>query len=262
MDSTEKKSQITLLKRQLALGYRFWKFKLLESIFGRAMTVKVRAETVTFAVDGVDEWWAVNAYPEREVVERVVDAIDSDDVVWDVGAHIGLFTCPVAKHLEDGSVVSFEPEPSNVETLRENVDANDLDNVSPQPVALGDVTGTASLGVSEDGSMHRLGETSASEPTVQRTVEVRTTTGDEFADQRDEVPNVVKIDVEGHELSVLDGMTEVLSLPDCYLAVCEIHKTYGVRADEVHSRMDAHGFSPVETFSDQGTEIVIYRATS
>lgn len=262
MGNTEKKSQLTLLKRQLAFRYRFWKFKLLASIFGRAMTAEVGAETVTFPVEGADEWWAVNAYPEREVVEHVIDAIDSDDVVWDVGAHIGLFTCPVAKHLEDGRVVSFEPEPSNVETLRENVAANDLDNVSPQTVALGDATGTASLGVSGDASMHRLGATSASEPTVQRTVEVRTTTGDEFADQRGEVPNVVKIDVEGHELSVLDGMTEVLSLSDCYLVVCEIHETYGVRADEVHSRMEAHGFSPVETFSDRGTEIVLYRATS
>lgn len=93
--------------------------------------------------------------------------------------------------------------------------------------------------------MHRLGEMSTSEPWVQRTIEVRTITGDEFANQRDEIPNVVKIDVEGHELSVLDGMTEILSLSECYLVVCEIHETYGVQVDEVHSRMDAHAFSPL-----------------
>lgn len=61
------------------------------------MTVEVGSETVTFAVEGTDEWWAVNAYPEGEVVESVIDIIDSNDMVWDIGAHIGLFACPVAK---------------------------------------------------------------------------------------------------------------------------------------------------------------------
>jgi methyltransferase, FkbM family len=52
--------------------------------------------------------------------------ISRDDVVLDVGANIGIFTCRTSKRANE--VISIEPDPSNFEVLKRNVEVNQLKN--------------------------------------------------------------------------------------------------------------------------------------
>ena len=61
---------------------------------------------------------------------------EPNDIVFDVGAHMGFFTLKVAKHVKE--VIAFEPDPYNLHYLLFNVKLNKLTNVRVFRLALGE----------------------------------------------------------------------------------------------------------------------------
>jgi len=128
--------------------------------------------------------------------------------VFDIGANIGLMSIPLLCEHPKLRVVSFEPSPAArdclARTVRESGYANRWISVSD---ALSDKSGTASFecgayGAAFDGmkSTGRGGATTAVQVTVATLDQVWNRLGKPSV-------SVVKIDVEGHELSVLRGGT-------------------------------------------------------
>jgi FkbM family methyltransferase len=100
-----------------------------------------------------------------------------------------------------GRVVAFEPHPANVRALRRNVEANRLENVLVVPKAVS----------SRDGAAQLEGRNRATAALGEDGIDVETLTLDGFCDAHPELePDLVKIDVEGHELDVLAGAEVVL----------------------------------------------------
>lgn len=130
------------------------------------------------------------------------------DVVLDIGANGGLFTVILAKALgSTGHVYAFEPEPRNLGRLRRNVQLNELANVTILPHAVSDRTGKGWLHLSKThNGLHRMHPSRL----CRHQLEVQCIRLDEFAPVADRGVDVVKIDVEGHELQVLRGMAEVI----------------------------------------------------
>jgi FkbM family methyltransferase len=125
----------------------------------------------------------------------------------DVGANVGLVTLLVADKIEHA--ILFEPNPSAFERAQENLRLNGL-SFEAVPVALSDRVGTVEFENSGASSCNRTVEGFA---TSAATITVPRTTFDDFLRDRS-TPllrvNAVKIDVEGHENSVLRGMREFL----------------------------------------------------
>jgi FkbM family methyltransferase len=125
----------------------------------------------------------------------------------DVGANVGLVTLLVADKI--GHAVLFEPHPTAFRRAQQNLKMNGL-SFEVVPVALSDRTGTVEFENSGESSCNRTVEGfSTSMPTIT----VERTTFDEFLRERSTpLPAIdaVKIDVEGHENSVLRGMREFL----------------------------------------------------
>lgn len=142
----------------------------------------------------------------------------------DVGAGIGLFTIRVGKLLEahGGRVVALEPDPRQFLCLIKNVRFNRLRNVTVLRLALGDCEGELRLtlydvaGWSSLYAIHGTGRKLCE-------VTVRVVTFDSLVKMLD-LPSVdvVKIDVEGAEVTVLEGARQVLSLYKPHLVV-EVH---------------------------------------
>ncbi len=114
------------------------------------------------------------------------------DAVADVGANIGIYTLLAASL--GARVESFEPNPTTRRLLRQNVRLNRFDNVQVHDEAVTDEEGTVRLqqaGVFGEQS-RILGDGELAVPATR-------------------LPpgfDVVKIDVEGHELSVIGGMSD------------------------------------------------------
>lgn len=159
---------------------------------------------------------------ERPVLSDLLGALEPDDVFWDVGANVGVYTCFVASRLSEGRAVAFEPHSGNAERLQENLGLNDLE-ADVRRVALSDSDGDVELTLGEEGAgtNHRLSNMS----TDTETIPVEAVRGDHLVRNKQvSRPTVVKIDVEGAELRVIRGMEEALSNPDCRLVYCEVHK--------------------------------------
>lgn len=56
--------------------------------------------------------------------------INEDDIVVDVGAHVGYFTILAAKKAKNGHIFAIEPDTESIETLKKNTKMNHLKNVT------------------------------------------------------------------------------------------------------------------------------------
>ncbi len=133
--------------------------------------------------------------------------------VVDVGASWGLFSYHLARLVGgSGAVLSYEPHPVNRPVLEKLARARP--NVRFRPVAVSDLSGRADLQVPVFGSRHVTAQSSLAHGfDGQRGVRVEQVTvptvrlDDEIGGRR---VDLVKIDVEGHELSVLRGAAVTL----------------------------------------------------
>lgn len=124
--------------------------------------------------------------------------------VVDVGANLGYFTRLAAKLVgQRGQVYSFEPDADNLVLLRKNTKR--FNNVRIIQSAVSDREGTATFYLSDKMGMHSLLEKNGSG----KTITVPSTTLDRLYEETD--IHFIKIDVEGAERSVFDGMQKLLA---------------------------------------------------
>jgi FkbM family methyltransferase len=167
----------------------------------KGLTVVIRPREERF-------YWAGTHEPG--VQRALVDELHPGMSFWDVGAHCGFFSVIAGRQVaEDGQVVAFEPCDENRERLNETVRLNDADNIRVVPWALGESTGEALLRElqSDQGSM-KWGKV-AEDPDGEA-IRVPQRTLDECANELG-APDLVKVDVEGAELEVLEGARGVIS---------------------------------------------------
>ena len=128
----------------------------------------------------------------------------------DAGANVGLFTVPLALAVgSEGRVLAFEPAPETVVRLHENLRRNGLGNVSVFEAALGGERGAATLLLADDSAYNSTATTPTAADSV--VVEVPVVRLDDvWAEAGRPEVSVLKIDVEGAELDVLEGAGELV----------------------------------------------------
>lgn len=208
-------------------------------------TVTCRDAQTQFFVESLSELTITKSIllTERPVLEDVLTYIREDDVFFDVGAHLGVYTCLVGDLLSEGRVVAFEPHADNADRLEGNVDLNGT-NATVYRCALSDTRGAARFAavdgeaIAQTGNQDHAIVTDDGDGGEQVTVE----TGNALVEREGiPVPNVIKIDVEGAELKVLQGFDELLDHNECRLVYCEVHLLGG----GPHS-VQEHGGTPSE----------------
>jgi FkbM family methyltransferase len=141
-------------------------------------------------------------------------------VVVDVGAHVGYFSLIAARQVgPTGRVFAFEPDPINYELLQRNIELNGYTNVTAVNAAVADVVGSRTLfQTALDSGRHSTYHHGLPES---GSVEVDTWTLDAFLETKDWPPvDLVKVDVEGAEVDVLNGMTGLHErMPDIQLII-------------------------------------------
>lgn len=156
----------------------------------------------------------------------------------DVGANIGTFSLALAPHVPD--VVAFEPDRRHFHHLAANVYLNGLDDkIQLHNVALSSATGHGCLRdpAARDFAKHNNGMYSLEGSGAPRAI-VQTARLDSILQIRGE--NVlIKIDVEGHELAALDGMTDILAQNRCVLLI----EALGNRWPAVRDKLGPLGYS-------------------
>lgn len=161
---------------------------------------------------------------EPDVVRHFASAIKPGDIVIDIGANIGYYTLVAARCVgKEGRVYAFEPDPTNFNMLTENVKANSFANVVPIQKAVCATTGTTQL-LQKKASTHSLFDHPLA-PT-KRSIPVETVALDDFlsvlsqADQQR--ISLVKVDAEGAEPLILEGLVNVIKRKSTMTIICEL----------------------------------------
>jgi FkbM family methyltransferase len=177
-------------------------------------------------------------------IHRLLDRfVAPGSTVVDVGANIGYNTLHAARRAGPrGRVVAIEPTPDNLAVLRRNVAAAGLDNVVIEAVAAGAAAGSRDLFVRGAVSAVNSFFPQSCYASVTDVLPVPVLPVDDLVAAAD----LVKIDVEGAELDVLEGMPRVLRAPQLVLIV-EWHpllqQLAGYAPDALPLWLLARGFS-------------------
>ncbi len=151
---------------------------------------------------------------ESKVQNVLAEHLADGDVAFDVGAHLGFFTLLLARLVrEEGTVVSVEPDPFMGPKLEANLENNSASNVRVVRAAAGTVASERRFSPGAGGGIGHLADDGE--------IEVPGTTLDQLAEHFG-APKLIKIDVEGGELEVLEGASVLLSAHRPVLVV-EVH---------------------------------------
>jgi len=186
---------------------------------------------------------------ERPMLEFLMARLAPGDCFYDIGAATGLYAIFLALGVgEQGCGVAFEPERDSYGRLLDNLKLNKLNNVQAFRVALGDHDGSAILQTAEVAGAGRIVSAGGGETHVPEE-HVDIVQGDSFREKHSlRVPKAIKIDVEGLEYSVVQGLSRVLSQPSCELVCCEIHPRFlpeSCSSDDVLAFLRFKGFSEI-----------------
>jgi FkbM family methyltransferase len=188
-----------------------YKLKWLKPLYTSTMAMGTPVATVTTSA-GVLKWRIdhLTSQPhllgtyEPYMQEALQRFVRPGAVVYDVGAHVGFHSLYSALLVgPSGRVIAFEPDPEAIETLRREVSANPGLRVEIVGCALSDTSGTLQLDTSIESSQARITPSGAVR-VEGRTVDLLVLEG------KLPPPDVIKIDVEGHEGHVLRGAADTL----------------------------------------------------
>ncbi|WP_291728284.1 FkbM family methyltransferase [Bernardetia sp.] len=150
---------------------------------------------------------------EREALDFFINTIEDGDIVLDVGASVGLFSVVSAKYPNTQIVYSFEPDAETYNRLNENIQLNELSNVKSFQKALSDKKGVTKLYTDgTNGFAPTLVFQKNREGAPSQVIEIQTEALDNFIqDSVIEVPDNIKVDIEGAEILFLKGARKTLA---------------------------------------------------
>ena len=148
---------------------------------------------------------------EPGTLSLMKEVLRAGDVFVDAGANLGLMTIHAAGLVgNEGTAVAFEPSPTICQSLRQNIALNACTNVEVHQVALGEGSAKATY-YARPGANIGSGSLIGSPDAVAQT-EVPVRALEDSLDPRHRRRlRLIKIDVEGYELSVLKGSRALLT---------------------------------------------------
>jgi FkbM family methyltransferase len=158
------------------------------------------------------EWIGQHIYMtgnyEPETTSLICSLIREGDTIVDVGANIGFITLAASRKVgPSGKVLAFEPVSSTCAALRHNLLINNASNVVVHEIALSNASGMVTI---YEGPIRNKGRSSIrpmSDASGHQTVPMAAF---DALDMSTEPVRLVKIDVEGAEQLVVEGMMEFL----------------------------------------------------
>jgi len=180
----------------------------------------------------------------------LIPHLKSGDIVYDIGANIGFYTVILGKAVgKKGRLIAFEPNKQSYARLQENLNLNALNNVRLFCLALDNKNGGLKLFIGNNPIGSSLVYSSAFKQNYQI---VKVVKGDDLKEEENlPSPRAVKIDVEGYEYEVIQGLHRTLLSPSCELICCEIHPQFlpeKIKPEMVLNLLKSIGFNQIKIF--------------
>lgn len=160
--------------------------------------LKVKLRTDSTDLQAFANVWILKEYENKHF------EISENDVIIDVGGHVGLFALFASTRIQNGKIISVEPHPGNFSLLQENMDNNELHGVVLVNKAVANSNGTVRLFLDgHDDSAHSIcgkGDNSIQIEGVTLNKLVRDAHVSKY--------NVLKMDCEGAEFEIIESLSD------------------------------------------------------
>jgi FkbM family methyltransferase len=139
--------------------------------------------------------WLIQEYLDDEL------NIENNDVVLDIGGHIGLFALFASQFCKKGKIFCFEPIKENYNILLENIELNTVKNIIPFNLAVYNDSKRVKMYLNEDDAGHSI--ILPSSKSIQTdSISLKKI----FDDNKIDLCDFAKIDCEGSEYSIIDAL--------------------------------------------------------
>lgn len=139
---------------------------------------------------------------EKQIILK--DIIKKGDVVYDIGAHVGYFTIIFAKLVgSSGKVYAFEPFQSNYDYILKHAEINKLSNIIPVQAGVGSSTGHLTFDLGSHSATGKKSDSGTFTFPVYNLI-------DYIKSTNATIPTLIKMDIEGEELSVVPQLIDLM----------------------------------------------------
>ena len=181
---------------------------------------------------------------EPEIRKSILKLTKPGMVAYDIGANIGIFSFLFSSIVgNDGIVYAFEPEKNNYICFQKSLELNKCKNIHFDKRAIGNTKGVGQFDRRGGAFSGRLvGESATYNPT-NNIQQIDIINIDQLVKNEGfRLPDIMKIDVEGNEAMVLEGMKNVLSEHNPII-ICELHTHLGEPSEYVLNMLSEFGYS-------------------
>jgi len=232
-----------LTKKLRAAKFEATDFYVVKDIQGSKMLLNLNDA-------GISRELYFNGVHEPESTAQYKKELRPGMTIFELGANIGYYALIGAKAIGDtGRIIAFEPSPVNMETFRLNVALNDLnDRIATHQMGVGNSVGTMKFNVVNKGNMSSFYKRKDDGEAEQvETIDVEVTTLDAFIEEHPQEIDYIRMDVEGFEYEIFQGMQNLLKseyAPEGFFI--EIHSALlnenGHSCHEFVENLHAHGY--------------------
>lgn len=146
--------------------------------------------------------------------------IDSNQIFIDIGANVGYYSLKFSSIIgKDGKIIAIEPDPDTFDILNKNYQLNNFQNIESLNLAISEKDGFLNLFRNEK---HSGTSSLFSNSNNDDSIKIPTKTLDNLLENRFNKIDLIKIDTEGSELSILKGATNILKITNKILI--ELHE--------------------------------------
>ncbi|MDZ7962632.1 MAG: FkbM family methyltransferase [Aulosira sp. DedQUE10] len=199
-----------------------------------------------YVVNDNSGWASIYGGWEPSAQEIYHQLLKKGQVVYDLGANTGIHSAIFAKLVGiKGKVFAFEPLKDNIKELKSIKDLNHIDNIHIIDKAISNKTGVTSLKIgnhNKQGSLVGIGCETGDE------IKIEMTTIDNLIEDGLDLPDFIKIDIEGAESDALQGFTNSINksypsfaidlhTPEQDIKVGKFFKEYGYKLYRLHNQL-------------------------
>jgi FkbM family methyltransferase len=217
-------------------------------------SIKILNKNISFFTPNKITEWRINTFFQKE--PETLEWIDSFEskskiIFWDIGGNIGLYSIYAALRHPNIEIFTFEPSTSNLRVLSRNISLNKLnDKVKICQFPLTDKNNSFLLmkenSFEEGGSMNSFGENydyNGNIFTSNNQYKIYGTSINYLIDNNIlEVPNYIKIDVDGIEHLILKGGNKYLNNSLIKSVSIELNEDFSEQFNEVNKILKDNKF--------------------
>ena len=228
---------------------QFFRYYLPKALFklklkGRYSTRVIHGSKIylDFQDEGISRDLLKDDNREYLSIKTMQQELGSGDIVVDIGANIGYYALLEARLVGDkGKVYAVEPVAHNLELLKKNIGLNNYKNMEVFQFAIGNENKTASMYISNKSNWSSMIKSELISGTIIEEKSVGMITLDKFLENKP-WPDLIRMDVEGYEVEIIEGMTKFLKSNKPLKIFMEIHDSRNGKREEMLNILKKFGF--------------------